>query len=60
MQPVTRRLRFVVNPLIMAVALGLLAPDILGDEEDEAPVRDPKPATEGTATHADPQDHAER
>ncbi len=59
MERVTRPFRFVVNPLVLAVALGLLAPDILGDEEDEAPARDPKPSSSEAAGHPDLPDHSE-
>lgn len=40
MKTVTRRLRFASNPLVLAVALGLLGPNVLGDDEDEVALSD--------------------
>ncbi len=44
-----RRFRFAASPLVLAVALGLLGPDVLGEEEDEntqAPSAPPVSAAE--------------
>ena len=48
MKTVTRRLRFATNPLVLAVALGLLGANVLGDEEDEFVLNDRTPGPTGT------------
>jgi hypothetical protein len=58
MQTVTRTLRIAASPLVLAVALGLLGTDVLGDDEDEVNLTGPSPAPADAPRDLDLSEHS--